>query len=134
MIGRCSMKVRDVMTASVISVTPDCSISEMAKRMQEYRVSGLPVLNEAGALVGIVTEGDCLRRMETGTESKRSGWRSFLTSPETLANEYIRSHARKVSEVMTPNPITVTEDTDLGEVIHLMEKHQVKRLPVVRGS
>ena len=128
------MKARDVMTSSVVSVTPDCSIADLATRMQKYRISGMPVINEAGALVGIVTEGDCLRRAETGTETKRSGWRSFLASPETLAQEYVRSHGRKVAEVMTPNPITVRADTDLNDVIHLMEKHRIKRLPVVEGG
>lgn len=128
------MKARDVMTTHVVSVTPDCSILEMAKRMKQYRISGLPVINAGGVLVGIVTEGDCLHRSETNTEVKRSGWRSLLTSSETLAQEYIRSHARKVGEVMTPDPITVDEDTDLDEVIHLMEKNQVKRLPVVNGG
>jgi hypothetical protein len=82
----------------------------------------------------MVTEGDCLRRIETGTESKKSGWLAFLTSPETLASEYVRSHGRKVSEVMTQDPITVGEDTDLEEVIHLMEKHQIKRLPIVKNG
>lgn len=128
------MKARDVMTSRVVSVTPDCTIADMAKRMQQYRISGLPVINAGGALVGVVTEGDCLRRVETGTETKRSGWRAFLASPETLASEYIRSHGRKVSEVMTPDPVTVGEDTDLTEVIHLMEKHQIKRVPVVKNG
>jgi CBS domain-containing protein len=128
------MKARDVMTRNVVSITPDSSIADMAKRMQQHRISGLPVINAGGALVGMVTEGDCLRRMETGTEKKRSGWRSFLTSPETLAVEYIRTHGRKVADVMTPDPITIGEDTNLDEVIHLMEKHQIKRLPVMKDG
>ena len=101
--------------------------------MQQYRISGLPVINAGGALVGMVTEADCQRRVETGTEKKRSGWRSFLTSPELLADEYIHSHGRKIGEVMTTNPITVSEETELDEIIHLMEKHQIKRVPVVKG-
>lgn len=128
------MKARDVMTTSVVSVTPDTSINEMARQMLQHRISGLPVVNAGGALVGIVTEGDCLRRTETGTETKRSGWRAFLADPATIAEEYIRSHGRKVGEVMTPNPITVAEDTDLDEVIHLMEKYQIKRLPVLKNG
>ncbi|HET6387986.1 CBS domain-containing protein [Hyphomicrobium sp.] len=128
------MQAKDVMTKDVVSVTPDCSIPDMAAKMQEYRVSGLPVINSKGELVGIVTEGDCLRRAETGTQVKRSRWWSFLVSPETLAEEYIRSHGRTVGDVMTHDPITITEDTDLDEVIHLMEKHQIKRLPVVRDG
>ena len=66
------MKARDVMTRAVVSVTPDCTIKELAKRMQQYRISGLPVINAGGALVGMVTEADCQRRVETGTEKKRS--------------------------------------------------------------
>ena len=128
------MKAKDVMTKDVVSVTPDCSIADMAAKMQEFRVSGLPVINAEGVLVGIVTEGDCLRRAETGTEVKRSRWWSFLVSPETLAGEYIRAHGRKVGDVMTRDPITISEDTDLDEVIHLMEKHQIKRLPVMRDG
>jgi len=128
------MKARDIMTKNVVSVTPDCSIADMAATMQKYRVSGLPVIDAGGTLVGLVTEGDCLRRAETGTEIKRSGWRSFLASPETLAGEYIRSHGRKVSDVMTRDLITIGEDTDLDEIVHLMEKHQIKRLPVVRDD
>ncbi|MBS0269658.1 MAG: CBS domain-containing protein [Proteobacteria bacterium] len=128
------MKARDIMTKNVVSVTPDCSIADMAATMQKFRVSGLPVINAGGALVGVVTEGDCLRRTETGTETKRSGWRSFLASPETLAGEYVRSHGRKVSDVMTRDLITIGEDTDIDEIVHLMEKHQIKRLPVVRDG
>ncbi|WP_045835368.1 CBS domain-containing protein [Hyphomicrobium sp. 99] len=125
------MKARDIMTKNVVSITPDSSIMEMAETMQKFRVSGLPVINASGQLVGLVTEGDCLRRAETGTETKRSGWRSFLAAPATLAGEYIHSHGRKVADVMTRDPITINEDTDIDEIVHLMEKHQIKRLPVV---
>ena len=128
------MQAKEIMTKDVVSVTPDCSITDMAAKMQEFRVSGMPVLNAQGELVGIVTEGDCLRRAEIGTEVKRSRWWSFLVSPETLAEEYIRSYGRKVGDVMTADPITISEDTDLDEVIHLMEKHQIKRLPVMRAG
>ena len=90
------MKTRDVMTRGAVSVTPDCTIKELAKRMQQYRISGLPVINAGGVLVGMVTEADCQRRVETGTEKMRSGWLSFLASSETLTEEYIHSHGRKV--------------------------------------
>ncbi len=79
------MKARDVMTRNVVSVTPDCTIEDMARKLQQYRISGLPVVNAGGALVGVVTESDCMRRAETGTETKRLGWRWFLASPGTLA-------------------------------------------------
>lgn len=128
------MKARDVMSKAVVSVTPDCSIEDMAKKMEEYRISGLPVIDASGALVGMITEGDCLRRIELGTARKGSMWRTFFATQGTLAEEYIQSHARKVAEVMTRDPITVEENTSLEEVIHLMEKHRIKRVPVVRDA
>jgi predicted transcriptional regulator len=102
--------------------------------MLDHRISGVPVVNARGKLVGMITEGDCLRRVETGTQIKRPLWREIFTGPEKLAEEYIRAHGRKVSEVMTTNPITVTEDNDVSEIIHLMEKNRIKRLPVMRGD
>jgi CBS domain-containing protein len=128
------MKAADVMTSHVISVAPDASIQECVRLMLEYRISGIPVIDAAGSLVGIVTEGDFLRRVEAGTERKRPRWLEFLAGPGRLADEYIHSHGRKVSEVMTSDPITVTEDTPLEEVVRLMESRRVKRLPVVRGT
>lgn len=128
------MKASDVMTTKVISIRPDATLTEMIKLMLDHRISGLPVVDKDGKLVGVVTEGDCLRRAETGTEVKRSFWRDMLTGSETLANEYIRSHGRKVSEVMTRDPISVSPDTDLSEVIHMMEKNRIKRVPVVKDG
>ncbi|MBS0251737.1 MAG: CBS domain-containing protein [Proteobacteria bacterium] len=128
------MKASDVMTTKVISIHPDATLSEMIKQMLDHRISGLPVVADNGTLVGVVTEGDCLRRAETGTQVKRSFWRDFLTGSETLADEYIRTHGRKVSEVMTRDPISVSPDTDLSEVIHIMEKNRIKRVPVVKDG
>jgi len=128
------MKAADVMTSHVISVAPDASIQECVRLMLEYRISGIPVIDATGSLVGIVTEGDFLRRVEAGTERKRPRWLEFLAGPGRLADEYVHSHGRKVSEVMTPDPTTVTEDTPVEEVVRLMEGRRVKRLPVVRGT
>jgi CBS domain-containing protein len=128
------MKAADVMTRSVVSIKPDASITEMATLMLDKRISGLPVIDDHGELVGIVTEGDCLRRTETGTEKKRPRWLEFLTGRERLANEYIRAHSRKVADVMTQTPITIAEDTAVDEIVHLMESRCIKRLPVMRDG
>jgi CBS domain-containing protein len=128
------MKVSEVMTKTVISVSPDASVAELAKLMLDNRISGLPVIDDRGVLVGIVTEGDCLRRTETGTLRKRPRWLEFLVGAGRLADEYVRSHGRKVVDVMTPDPMTVTEDTPLEEVVHSMERRRIKRLPVVRDG
>src|SRR5262249_18475060 len=93
-----------------------------------------PVVDDKGSLVGIVTEGDFLRRAETGTERKRPRWLEFFTRPGRLADEYVQSHGRKVSEVMTPDPVTVAEDTSMEEIVRLMEGRRIKRLPVLRAG
>jgi CBS domain-containing protein len=128
------MLARDVMTRNVISVAPDQSVLEAARLMLDNRVSGLPVLGAGGKLVGIVTEGDFLRRGELGTQRQRPKWLEFLIGPGRLASEYVHCSGRKVEEVMTPEPCTVTENDTLGTVVELMERRHVKRLPVLRGA
>jgi CBS domain-containing protein len=126
------MQVRDVMTRNVISVKADESILSAARLMLQNRISGLPVLDASGALVGIVTEGDFLRRGELGTTKRRPRWVEFLLGPGKLAEEYVHQSGRKVFDVMTRDPRTVSEDDTLETVVAQMERHRVKRLPVVR--
>ena len=128
------MKASDVMTRNVVSIAPDSSILSAVRLMLQHRISGLPVIDGSGALVGILTEGDFLRRAETGTQHKRARWIEFLLGPGKLASEYVHTSGRTVDEVMTPDVRTVTEDTPLEKVVHLMERHRVKRLPVLRGT
>jgi len=128
------MQVRDVMTRNVISVRANQSVLEAAQLMLQNRVSGLPVVDAAGAVVGIVTEGDFLRRGEIGTQRQRPRWLEFLLGPGRLAAEYVRTTGRTVEEVMTPDPATVTEDDSLETVVELMERRHVKRLPVLRNG
>jgi len=120
------------MTSPVLSVESESPISQAIQLMLEKRISGLPVLDGQGRLVGIVTEGDFLRRTETGTQRRRSRWLEFLIGPGRLADEYTRSHGRKVIDVMTPDPVTINEQTSLEQVVQIMEKHRIKRLPVLR--
>jgi CBS domain-containing protein len=126
------MKAREIMSLEVVSVSPDASILEAVRLMLQNRISGLPVVDRQGALVGVVTEGDFLRRGETGTQRKRARWIEFLMGSGQSADEYVHAHGRKVANVMTPTPITITEDTRLDDVVSLMEQSGVKRLPVVR--
>jgi CBS domain-containing protein len=128
------MRATDVMTSRVISVRPDASILEAMRLMLQHRISGLPVIDASGTLVGLVTEGDFLRRAETGTNRHRSRWLEFLIGPGRLAEEYTHTHGRKVEEVMTADPITVTEDTAVADIVPLMERRRIKRVPVVRGK
>ena|SRR6266849_3338747 len=128
------MKASDVMTRRIVSVTPEATVLEAVRLMLQNHISGLPVIDATGNLIGVVTEGDFLRRAETGTQRKRSRWLDLFVGPRTLAEDYIHAHGRKVAEVMTPDPVTISEDTPLEEVVRAMERHRIKRLPVVRGK
>jgi CBS domain-containing protein len=129
-----TMLVGDVMTAPVISVTPSASVGEAAALMLAHRISGLPVIASDGTLVGMLTEGDFLRRAELGTETKRPRWLEFLVSPGKVADEYVISHGRKVEEVMSTDVATIRRDAPLDEVVETMVRRDIKRLPVVEGG
>jgi CBS domain-containing protein len=122
------------MVSKVITVRPDTSVREIAEILLENRISAVPVVDENGAPVGIVSEGDLIHRVETGTELHRSWWLEFLTGRNVLARDFVKSHARKAADVMTHPVITVTPDTPLGELASLLEKHRIKRVPVVKDG
>ena len=128
------MKAKDVMTTRVIAVAPDDSVLKAARLMLQNRISGLPVIASNGRLVGIVTEGDFLRRAEIATGRRRPRWLEFVLGPGRMAKEYTQLHARKVEEVMTTPPLVITEETPLAAAVELMERKRVKRLPVMRGD
>jgi CBS domain-containing protein len=129
------MRAHQIMTRPVISVTPDTTIVEAANTMLQKHVSGLPVVDATGKLVGIVSEGDFIRRSEIGTQRKYGRFLKFILGPGKAASNFVHEHGRKVSEIMTTEPLlTVSEDTGLEKIVALMEKNSVKRLPVTRGD
>jgi CBS domain-containing protein len=128
------MRAHQIMSRLVITITPETTIVEAANTMLQRHVSGLPVVDAAGKLVGIISQGDFLRRSEIGTQRKRGRWLKFILGPGKSATDFVHEHGRKVAEIMTPEPLTITEDTPLEEIVALMEKNNVKRLPVVRGG
>jgi CBS domain-containing protein len=125
------MKAADLLTSLVVTVTPDATIEYAAQLMLQHRISGLPVTDSDGAVLGIVTESDLLRRAETGTDKRHARWVSLLIGPGRLAQEYVHTHGRKVGEVMTERVFTVTPETPLADLVALMETKHVKRVPVV---
>jgi CBS domain-containing protein len=128
------MKAEDVMTRDVISIAPDATVLQAARLMLQHHISGLPVVDKAGKLVGVLSEGDFLRRRETETEHRRSRWLEFLMGPGRMAAEYSHSHGSKVAEVMTTEVQTVDELTALEDIVDLMEHKRIKRVPVVCGG
>lgn len=129
------MKARDVMVSPVITVKPGASVKEVAQILLKNHVSALPVVDDAGRLVGLVSEGDLMRRADLGTERHRAWWLAALfAEEEALAAEYVKAHSRKVSDVMTKRVITAAPDTSLNEIAGLLERHSIKRVPIVSNG
>jgi CBS domain-containing protein len=128
------LKASEVMSLGVVTISREASVKEAACTMLREGVSGLPVVDASGQLVGIVTEGDFLRRSEIGTQRRRPRCLEFLLGPDRLAAEYVHQYGRKISEIMTPEVITISEDTPLQDLVEIMEGHRIKRVPVARNS
>ena len=130
------MRAMDVMTPDVITVDPETSVQSLARLLCERGISGVPVVGPDEQLVGIVSEGDLLHRTETATERRiehrRARWLDTVASDEDLAREYVKSHGRKVKDVMTTNVISVADTMELADVATLLETKRIKRLPVLR--
>jgi CBS domain-containing protein len=127
------MQAQDVMTTKVVAVAPDTPVTEIAKLLVERQISGVPVVSDDRRLLGIVSEGDLIHGL--GQEgASRSWWLDFFTSPQTRAEEYLKSHGRLASDVMTREVVSVTPDTPLPEIARLLEERRIKRVPVLQDS
>jgi len=127
-------RAHQIMTRPVFTVLPNATILEAANLMLERHVSGLPVVDTAGKLVGIVSEGDFIRRSEIGTQRKRSRLLKLILGPGRAATDFVHEHGCRIAEIMTHDPVTITEDTPLETIVTLMEKSKLKRLPVTRDG
>jgi CBS domain-containing protein len=128
------MQARDVMTSPVITAKPTASVKETAKLFLQRHISAVPVVDDQGKLVGIVSEGDLMRRAESGTERQCPWWLVLMASDQGLAADYIKAHASRVADVMTRGVITATPDTPLNEIAQILEKNGIKRVPIVRDN
>ena len=127
------MKAKDIMTTRIVAVRPETPVKQIASQLLANHISAVPVLDKHDRLVGIVSEGDLLHRVETGTAARhRSYWLELFTGEERRADEYVKSHGRKAADVMTKDVVTVSEDTPVQEIAGILESRQIKRVPVVR--
>ncbi|MCC6194917.1 MAG: CBS domain-containing protein [Burkholderiales bacterium] len=126
------MEARDVMTTPVVTVSPDTPVHEIASLMVTRRISAVPVIDAAGKLAGIVSEGDLVRHVGAHTGSRHSWWLTWFAQRDDLAAEYTKSHGRTAADVMTRKVVTATESTPLDRIATLLERHRIKRVPVVR--
>jgi len=127
-----TMKAGEIMTRNVITIDADSTVTQAAQRMLDHRISGMPVVDDNGRVIGIISEGDLLHRAETGTERRTSWWLGLVAGTTTQAENFTREHGRTVRDVMSRNVISVDENADLNEVVHLMEGRRIKRVPVLR--
>jgi CBS domain-containing protein len=128
------MLARDVMVAPVVTVRPYSTIKAVADLFWKRRISGAPVVDDTGKIVGMITEGDLVYRSELKTDRPHPYWFLQVAGKETLAKEYAKSHAKRVSDVMTGNVITAPPDASLADVAALMERHFIKRVPIVENN
>jgi CBS domain-containing protein len=128
------MKAMDVMVRDVITVSPDDDVAEAVRLLAEYDVSALPVVDDDDTVIGMISEADLLRREEIGTEKHRRWWLEAVTPATKLAEEFAKSHGRRVEEVMSTNIVSASEDTPLAEIATLLERHRIKRLPILRDG
>jgi CBS domain-containing protein len=125
------MKAADVMVSKVITVGPTATVQEIADILLTNRISAVPVVDDRGALMGIVSEGDLIHRIEAGTERHYSWWLKLISGKETLARDFVKSHGAKATDVMTKRVVTAGPDLQLGELASLLERHRIKRVPIV---
>jgi CBS domain-containing protein len=126
------MQVKDLMTSDVVTVGPQTPVGEVARRLVERRISAVPVVSPDGTVLGIVSEGDLLRRRELGTERRTSWWLEIFADPDSLAHEYTKAHGLTAADVMTTPVVCIDEDAGLPSVAEMLEAHGIKRVPVLR--
>ena len=128
------MKAMDVMVRDVVTVKPDDDVAKAVKLLCQHDVSALPVVDDNGGVVGVISEADLVHRSEIDTEKHRPWWREAVTPASTLAEEFAKAHGRRVDEVMSTDVVSATEDTSLGEIASLLERHRIKRVPILRDG
>ena len=128
------MQARDVMTKQVVTVSPDTEVSDIVRLLLEKHVSALPVVDSEGNVLGLVSEGDLIRRSEAGTERHRSWWLNFMVGPSDLAKEYTKTHGVHARDIMTRPAVTAAADTPLGDIAELLERRRIKRVVIIEDD
>ena len=128
------MRAMDVMVRDVVTASPDEDVDQVVELLAKHDASTLPVVDTDGNVVGMIGDLDLMRRPEIGTEKHHPWWMEAMTPASKLAGEFAKSHGRRVSEVMSTQVISASEDTPLGDIANLLEKHRIKRVPILRDG
>lgn len=124
----------DVMTTDVVTVDPDKTVSDIAGLLCTRHISGVPVVEADGRLIGIVSEEDLIGHAAVVGEPHRSWWLSLFTDEAVTARDYAKAHGRTARDVMTSDVVTVEATNTLAEIVGILHRHRIKRVPVVRGG
>lgn len=125
------MHARDIMTAPAVTASPQASILDVVTLMLENRISALPIVDEGGAVVGLVSEGDLIRRSEIGARDYSSWWLAAVGGKVRLAEEFVKTHGMTAADIMTQDVVIVTADTPVWQIAETLEKNKIKRVPVI---
>ncbi len=125
------MQARDVMVSPVVTVGPNATVRQVAQILLAQHISAVPIIDADNRILGIVTEGDLIHRVEAGTERRYSWWLRVLTGDAQMAADYVKSHAVKVYDIMTRDVVTAAPETPLSDIAMLLEEKQIKRVPIV---
>lgn len=128
------MKASDVMTTAVISASPQDSVLSVVEKMLEHRISAVPIVDDQNHVGGVVSEGDLMNRRETQTARSRSWWLDLFVGSEERAAGFLKTRGTRASDVMTAPAITATEDETAADVARKLERHHIKRVPIVRDG
>ena len=125
------------MTRAVVTASPDDDVSTLAGLLTKHGISGMPVCDKDGALLGIISEGDLMRPFGEANSMRRDWWLALLAEGERLAPEfldYIRLDRRRARDLMTAKVIVATEDTSAQKLADLLRQHGIKRLPIMKDG
>ena len=128
------MKAKDIMTVEVVTATEDTPIQSIVASMLKNRISAVPIVDDRQGVIGIVSEGDLMNRPEAGTFRSRSWWLSLIEDPTSQANDFLKAYGNKAADVMTRKIVTAEEDEPVSSVAEKLERHRIKRVPVVRNG
>jgi CBS domain-containing protein len=128
------MKALDVMVRDVVTIRPDATVKDAVDLLVKYDISAIPVVGDDGAVVGIISEADLIRRKDISTEKQRPWWLEAITPATTLAAEFAKSHGQRVHEVMSTQVVSAAAETPLSEIATLLERHRIKRVPIIEDG
>jgi len=128
------MQAQDIMTKNVISAAADTTVEQITALMMENHISAVPILNGDGTIIGLISEGDLMRRVEGSGNAHKSWWLSLFSGHENSAQDFIVMRSRRVKDIMTRKVQVVAPDTPVADIARLLEEQRIKRVPVVENG